>query len=337
MKITTYISESAERQKYLALVKSHYSHLPRLPLHFGEIERLISSDHPTWGYQKRISIAVENDDQFLAHCTLMHDNREQSGIGWFGFFECPDEQVVFDMLWQRVKQESSAMGIKALRGPINGTIWYSYRFAVPGPTSIPPFQGELLCEDYYHRFFEGIPNHQEVSYYSAMRENFDDLIRITLPFHERMLSDSPLHLETYAEISTDVLREIFNLARTVFQSSWGYAPLSDEELLSYYSQEKLKATLFKAYILRSNGKLIGFGTVFREDDDTLVLKTLALDPAFQGKGLGNALIHQIHRDAQDHCSRMVYALIRYENNVKRLPKDGAVVFREYSAFEIPVQ
>ena len=333
MNSTTYTLEPAERKKYLALVESHYKQLETFPLHFAELERLTAPEHPTQKFQKRISVAVEMDGVFLAHCTIMIDQREQPGIGWFGFFECPHDQAVFENLWGRVVQESKAMGIKILRGPINGTMWYPYRFALTDSSSIPPFQGELLCEDYYCQFFQNFPTKQEVSYYSAMRENFDDIIRITKPFYEDMQANSSLHLETLTEVSTDVLREICTVARKVFQSSWGYVPLSDEELLSYYSQEKLKETLFRAYILRNADTLVGFGTVFREDD-TLILKTLALEPSFQGKGLGNALIHKIHSDAEGKCTRMIYALIRFENNVKRLPKDGAVVFREYSAFDI---
>lgn len=336
MKVTRYSSEAAEQQKYLALVKSHYGHLSSFPAHCTEIERLTSLDHPTYKHQKRRSVALEEEGVFLAHCTLIMDERERSDAGWFGFFECPDDGSIFEALWQAVQEESREMGIKTLQGPINGTIWYPYRFALPGSSSIPLFQGELLCEDYYHGFFRNLPHAEEVSYYSAMRENFEDLIRITSPFHGGMLADSSLQLESHVTVSSDMLKEIFELARGVFKTSWGYVPLSDEELLAYYSEEKLK-TLFRAYTLRHNNNLIGFGTVFRENDETLILKTLALDSSFQGKGLGNALIHRIHSDAQGHCMRMIYALIRYENNVKRLPKDGASIFREYGAFALPIQ
>ncbi len=227
------------------------------------------------------------------------------------------------------------MKIQLLRGPINGTIWYPYRFALPETSGIPPFQGELLCKNYYSAFFAGLLEAQEQRYYSAMREDFTDLIRITKPFHDSMLADSSLTLEGHLSVSTDILKEIFSLARTVFAASWANVPVSNEELLAFYSEEKLK-TLFRAYTLRCGNDLIGFATIFRENDETLILKTLAVGSAFQGKGLGNALIHRIHADAVGHCTRMIYALIRYENNVKRLPKDGAVIFREYSAWEIPL-
>ncbi len=336
MKVTRYSSEAAERQKYLTLVKSHYEHLSSFPAHFAEIERLTSPHHQTYKHQKRRSVSIEADGVVLAHCTLIRDDREQPEIGWFGFFECPNDGSTFETVWQAVQEESKGMGIKVLRGPINGTIWYPYRFALPGSSSISLFQGELLCEDYYHGFFKNLPNVQEMSYYSAMRENFEDLLRITNPFHEGMLADPSFQLESHVTISTNILKEIFELARRVFKTSWGYVPLSDEELFAYYSEEKLK-TLFRAYTLRHNNDLIGFGTVFQENNETLILKTLALDSSFQGKGLGNALIHRIHSDAQGKSARMIYALIRYENNVKRLPTDGASIFREYGTFELPVQ
>ena len=60
-------------------------------------------------------------------------------------------------------------------------------------------------------------------------------------------------------------------------------------------------------------------------------------PPYQGLGLGNALAYKIHFDAKNEgFKKIIYALIRDGNNIKNFPKEEAVIFRHYAAFEFQI-
>ena len=91
------------------------------------------------------------------------------------------------------------------------------------------------------------------------------------------------------------------------------------------------------YLLYKGEDIIGFCSTYKEDETTLILKTICILPQYQGKGLGNALAYKIHFDAKkDGFKKIIYALIREGNDIKKFPKEEAVVFRRYAAFEFSI-
>lgn len=331
MQIIKYTNEPKQRAQYLHLVEKLYGNQYTFEGFYRDLEKQCNPDCPTAKKQKRLSLAVMDGDVVIAHVTLIKDPREKADIGWFGFFECSDDQEIFHMLWKALREECATWDIKQLRGPINGSIWNQYRFVSGGDSSVPSFHGELLCKNYYHSLFQPLATN-EVHYYSAKRDEFNNLIDVTKPFYEKAQQEG-VRIEKIKNTSPELMQQLFTLARRIFESSWGCVPLDDEELHYLYSQDKL-VHLDSLYTMRKRDDLIGFAVCFREGNSTLNIKTLAIDPAYQGKGLGNAFIHFVHADVHDRINRMIYALIRSENKVSKLPKDDAVVFRQYSAYEI---
>jgi N-acetylglutamate synthase-like GNAT family acetyltransferase len=60
---------------------------------------------------------------------------------------------------------------------------------------------------------------------------------------------------------------------------------------------------------------------------------MAILPEYQGKGLGNALVHKIHAGAkQQGVESMIYALIRDTNKIQHFPTDDARVISRYACY-----
>jgi len=63
------------------------------------------------------------------------------------------------------------------------------------------------------------------------------------------------------------------------------------------------------------------------------MKTIGILPDWQEKGIGNALVYEVHKFAKNNnIEKVIYALIRTDNKVKHFPKDDTIIFRKYAAF-----
>ena len=90
-------------------------------------------------------------------------------------------------------------------------------------------------------------------------------------------------------------------------------------------------------MLQANGKIVGYSALMRDDENSVILKTLAILPEYQGLGLANALIYKMHEDViKSGCIKVIYALIREENRVRDLPQNDVTIFRRYASFESQV-
>jgi N-acetylglutamate synthase-like GNAT family acetyltransferase len=139
------------------------------------------------------------------------------------------------------------------------------------------------------------------------------------------------------DVSKEVLEEIHALAGEIFSyQSVAYEPFSIDYFLQLYSKERMK-DLFKIYTVRNDGNLIGFCNVFYENEKVVILKTLAIHPSFQKHGIGGAIAHLVHYDAKNEgIEKIIYALVRDENNIKFFPKDDVSEVRTYSLFEFKI-
>lgn len=310
---------------YLALVTELYKAQPTFDSFFHALSLQYSEQSPTAAHQERVVFA--NDD---SHIMLMHDEREEASIGWFGFFEARTP-VAATELWQQAITSARSMGLSTLRGPINGSIWNQYRFITESDESVAPFHGELLCQPWYHQFFAERSSHVH-TYYSAMRTNFTALINATAPGYQQLGSQS-IVIERVVDITEGLMKEVFELSRDVFTDSWGYVPLTNEELLYLYDTNK-QQTIEALYAVRQKQQLVGYALLLRENETLLNLKTIALSPELQGQGIGLALLHRVHVDSADACEAMIYALIADTNKVQRLPQDDATIVRRYAAYDI---
>jgi N-acetylglutamate synthase-like GNAT family acetyltransferase len=63
------------------------------------------------------------------------------------------------------------------------------------------------------------------------------------------------------------------------------------------------------------------------------MKTIAVLPTMQQMGIGNALVFKVHTDAiHSGIEKIIYALIRKDNQVKHFPTDHITIFREYCTY-----
>ncbi len=281
-------------------------------------------------------IAIFGEDGLLAHIALIIDKRLPEGEAFFGFLETTKDISIFNLMWNSLVTEARDRGISVLKGPVNGSIWHQYRCIKETDSSVL-FKAELFCESYYYDFLVSERPSTEILYYSASREKYDVVLRMISEDSYEKLNIAGFSIKTAKQVTLEELAAIATISKTVFQNSWGYTELNEQEFMQLYSSEKLSEHLNTLYLLYKGKNIIGFCSTAKENTTTLILKTICILPAYQCLGLGNALAYKIHLDAkEDGFEKIIYALIREGNNIKNFPKEGAVIFRRYAAFEFKI-
>jgi ribosomal protein S18 acetylase RimI-like enzyme len=281
-------------------------------------------------------IAAKENGKLVAHIALIIDKRLPAGEAFFGFFEVPNDRVLFDELWHALITLAKEKGIATLKGPVNGSIWHQYR-AIKNTDRSDFFKAEPISDSFYYELLTSKKPNIEVNYYSASREPFERVLTLVDESAYSKLEQYGFSIKVANTVSMQDLGAIAAISKTVFQTSWGYTELTQKEFMDLYSPDKMQAHLNSLYVLYKGEEIIGFCSTGREDEKTVICKTIAVLPQYQGLGLGNALAYKLHIDAKAAgFSKMIYALIREGNNIKNFPKEGAKIFRQYAAFEFTV-
>ncbi len=320
-------------KKYFGLVKKFYRQHAAFEYYNSDLHRAVDFCF-TGSSRKVFCIEALSNDETLGHIALITDVNIPSHQAYFGFFECGNDNTIFNRLWQELIALARDKQIRLLLGPVNGSIWYPYR-VISMSSSENFFPSEPLTQEYYYQWFKKLKPKTEIVYHSAYRIHYDAIIGHTENSYADALN-SGISIERGSQITPALMQQIFLLSAEVFNQNWGYTPLNHDDFISLYSSDKLDNYLGSLYLVKRDNKLIGFCNNFKYNN-TMIMKTIALDPAYQKLGIGNALVHKVHADAvKSNIEKIIYALVRKENNIKYFPTDDVKVFREYSAFEYDV-
>lgn len=350
MKIIKYKPTTAPSDELVSIIKNKYGDKKNFDFFFTDFHKSYSFciDNPNITF---IPFSAFKDEQLVAHIALIIDKRLPKGKAFFGFFETEQDLSVFETIWQGLIEEAKKMGILRLLGPVNGSIWHQYR-CIKETDGSEYFKSEPMSESYYYKLLTHMKPTTEVSYYSASRDKFDKVIGIIQTKFEK-LAAAGFDIKELKNVNYEQLLSIAEISRIVFHNSWGYTDLTEKEFLQLYSPDKLEAHLNKLYLLYKRSlstslqaslqlvdkdkQIIGYCGTSKEDEQTLILKTICILLEYQGLGLGNALAYKIHLDAQKMgFKKIIYALIKEGNKIKNFPKDDTLIFRRYAAFEFKI-
>lgn len=333
METREYTHNSTE--DFLALVQTKYEKQKNFDYFFNDLKTAlhfcIESENVTF-----LPIGLYDGDRMIGHIALVRDTRLKPGEAFFGFLESPQNIEAFTALWNALTNIARREGISSLKGPVNGSIWHQYRCIKEGDESAP-FKSEPISERYYYDFLSLQKPNAEMQYMSAYRKHFNATLRLLKIASLSKLFFSHYSVRTAKNITPSELASISHISKETFKNSWGYTELTKSEFLQLYSTNKLAAHLNNIYLLYKDDTLIGFLSTGKEDDQTLICKTIAITPAFQKRGLGNLLAYEVHADAKKQgITKIIYALVRDGNRVKNFPKKDLVIFRKYAVFEFTI-
>ena len=257
----------------------------------------------------------------------------EADTGFFGHFEAATAEIAKELL-AAAETALRELGCKRVLGPLNGSTWKRYRWALPGGSGEAAFLGEPQNLGDYTAWAEAAAYRVAERYETrdfALAEDFDLIGTLPRRVQERWLPTlRPLRLERFEE----ELRALYLLSSGSFAQARFYSPVDEESFVRSYLP--MAAFLDPEMVLLSEveGRLQGYVLAYPDPSvpGRAILKTLAVRPELRGRGLGHALAAQVQATARKKgVKRMLHALMHAANDSGRLSaRFESRLHREYA-------
>ena len=279
----------------------------------------------------------------LWHNRPDYNGRKISYIGNVNIHEKyrKNEEQLFNKIFEELKKE----GIETIIGPLNGTTWNTYRYVTEKGNG-KPFLLEPWNEDYSVSLFEKLDFKHLAGYISTVMKGMNSDGRKNLDKKIEKLKKFDYYKDIRVESAENkdllkVLNKVYDLTVEAFKNNFLYSELEREIFLKMYMsyEDKIVKKFFKMLYLK--GELIGY--VFGIPDytelgykgkiDTIILKTIAVSPEYNGKGMGYILINSLVEEAEkEGYENVIYALMHESNVSKNIGLLLGNILRRYTLF-----
>ncbi len=295
-----------------------------------------------------IVIFTDENNNIGGSLHLWHDRPDYNGrktsyIGNVNIHEKyrKNEEQLFNKVFEELKKE----GIEIIIGPLNGTTWNTYRYVTEKGNG-RPFLLEPWNEDYSVSLFEKLDFKHLAEYISTVMEGMNSDGRKNLNKKIEKLKKFDYYKDIKVESAENkdlltVLNKVYDLTVEAFKNNFLYSELEREIFLKMYLsyEDKIVKKFFKMLYLRD--ELIGY--VFGIPDytelgckgkiDTIILKTIAVSPEYNGKGMGYILINSLVEEAEkEGYENIIYALMHESNVSKNIGLLLGNILRRYTLF-----
>ena len=188
-----------------------------------------------------------------------HNKEHNENIGFFGFFECINDQTVANALFDTASSYLKSKGVTAMRGPANPSVNDEYGLLTEGfserPTVLLTYNPE-----YYVKLVEGygfVKAKELYSYFlkqeTVYTERFNRanaLVKARNSLTVRHMNMKNFHADV------EIVKHLYNAA---WAKNWGAVPMTDAEIDSLAADLKPIVRPELVLFAESKGKPIGFG------------------------------------------------------------------------------
>jgi hypothetical protein len=190
-----------------------------------------------------------------------HNERHNERRGFFGFFECIDDQEVANALFDAARAWLAEHGMSAMRGPANPSLNYECGLLIDGFDTPPTFM-LTYNPPYYARLVEGygFGKAQDMYAFYSRRSDLSTLDKKVYFVAEEAVRRfnvkvRPMNRARFKE-ETELYMTLYNVS---LQNTWGFVPFSPEEIHQAAAGLKHLLELSLTSILEIDGKAVGAG------------------------------------------------------------------------------
>jgi GNAT superfamily N-acetyltransferase len=298
------------------------------PLRGNLLELLNYKAHPFYEYsQIQTFVALRGGEacgRIAAIINQAHNQRHQEQRGFFGFFECIDDQQVADALFDAARDWLKQHGMTTIRGPMNPSMNYECGLLIDGFDSPPTFMTTYNLP-YYGRLIEaaGLQKSQDMFAFWGHVEMLSSLDKKLAFVVEEATRRFDIKLRTLdrSRFQEDV-RMFLDIYNRSMVGTWGFVPMSEAEIdhtaaslkhlivpemttAAEVNGEPVGAVFglldYNPRIRKINGRLFPFG-FFRLLMNKKAIKRIRLIatnvvPEYQKWGIGLVLLSRLVPDA----------------------------------------
>jgi GNAT superfamily N-acetyltransferase len=285
------------------------------------------------------------DDRPLARLSARLVRGLQDGPEWtgvVGHYEADDDAAGIALLLEATSR-LRAEGAELVIGPMDGSTWGRYRLALPTHPDgePPPFLSEPVNPASYPAQFEAAGFDPVAHYVSRIVDDLDALADRAREVKDRLAAMGhriePMNPDRFGA----TLDGIYDLSLRAFAGNAYYSPIRRDEFMAMY--EPMRPMIDPELVLLARDaedRLVGF--VFGFPDlleagqgrpSRVVVKSLAVEDAARGAGIGSLLVHEIHRRAARRgYGSAIHALMHVANPSVRISERGGEVYRRYALY-----
>ncbi len=199
-----------------------------------------------------------------------HNKEHADKLGFFGFFECIDDQSVATALVQTAREWLRARGMTALRGPASPSVNDEYGLLIDGfqhtPAVLMPYN-----PPYYARLLEGagLAKCKDLYAYLMREENVfsPKFARVAELVRKREdLTVRPINMKDFK----NEIKLIKGLYNSAWQHNWGAVPMTDDEFNAL--AKDLKPVVVPELVLIAEHKGVPVGFSLSLPDLNIALK-----------------------------------------------------------------
>ncbi len=160
-----------------------------------------------------------------------HNEINEENIGFFGFFECPDDQSLANELFDTAAEHLRSLNLDAVRGPANYSSNDDWGMLANAFDSLPVFQMPYNPE-YYLKLTEGYGFEKIkdlLAYHLDDSKNLPDKLRrvAALIKKKHNIKVRKINMNDF-DNELLIVRDVYNKA---WSRNWGFVPMTEEEIL----------------------------------------------------------------------------------------------------------
>ena len=235
-----------------------------------EVRKLLSREknpffkHSDAEYFLALKNNAKGRQQVVGRIAAIHNRRHnefhEDTVGFFGFFECENDQTAANALFEAAAEWLSNRDLTIMRGPVSPSTNDECGLLVDGfdtpPTIMnphnPPYYAELVEK-------AGFSKAADLYQYQTVNPNLpDDLIkRVKRVLERKNITLRTLNMKEFDK-EVERIKEIYNKA---WEKNWGFVPMTDEEIDHMAAQMKPVVVPELVMFVEQEGKTIGFAAV----------------------------------------------------------------------------
>lgn len=235
------------------------------PLRMNQEELVNFRRHPFYENAKCQTFLVKKDGQVSGRIAAIvnhgHNQRYGEKRGFFGFFDCIDDQEAANLLFKEACSYLKTEGMTDARGPCNPSLNYELGALVDGFNTPPTFMMTYNWP-YYDKLIKGFGFEKTQDLYAyegnmEMLKTIDPKLKFVIDEVKRRFN---VHVRPANKKNFVAEVKLFlNIYNQALQGTWGFVPFSDAELASLAASLKLLINPSLTSIVEVDGKPVAIG------------------------------------------------------------------------------
>lgn len=260
-------------------------------------------------------------------------------VGLVGHYAAADRAAGDEVLRHAVAI-LAARGCSLAVGPMDGSTWRDYRLVVERGAE-PPFFLEPDTPDDWPDHFRAAGFAELAGYTSALVPEVSDSPPAMAETARRLEADGYAVRPVDPGRAASELDALYAVSAAAFAGNFLYTPIAREAFLAQYAALLPRVDPRLVLLAEHRGVVVGY--VFVTPDlleaargvpvRTAIVKTLAVDPAHGGRGLGGWLVDRVQQQAKTlGLTRVIHALMIETNRSQQISRHYGRPFRRYAVF-----